>query len=134
MRPEHSIHFVDVKEFLCDVLAKIKARAPGGDDEAFAARIRVGPHEVGQRPVSRNLLEALEYADLVQHVGRGGEAAVHAEDPVVYDRRDRQVIEHVHKVLPHVGAPVFFAALGIKAVDLRRLPRLVIPKNFLFIY
>jgi hypothetical protein len=38
-----------------------------------------------------------------------------------------QVIEQVGEELPHVGVPVFPQALIVEPIDLRNLPRLVVP-------
>ena len=44
--------------------------------------------------------------------------AVHAEDLVVDDARQRQVVEHVGEVVPYRRVAVFAAALGVEAVAL----------------
>jgi hypothetical protein len=51
---------------------------------------------------------------------------VQAEDLLLDERRERQVIEQVREVLPHVCVPVFPEALIVESVDLRDLARLVV--------
>lgn len=47
----------------------------------------------------------------------------------VDQRGERQVVEQVCEVLPHVGVAVLPQALVVEAVDLRDLPRLVVPSQ-----
>lgn len=54
--------------------------------------------------------------------------ARHAHLPV-HQRGQRQVVEQVCEVLPHVGVAVLPQALVVEAVDLRDLPRLVVPSQ-----
>mmetsp|Transcript_33163 Transcript_33163/g.105757 ORF Transcript_33163/g.105757 Transcript_33163/m.105757 type:complete len:344 (+) Transcript_33163:85-1116(+) len=88
--------------------------------------LRVGPHQVAHRAVVRDLLLPVDDADLVEGVDGGGEAAVHAEDLVLDQRRERQVVEDLCAVPPDVDRAVLAQALVIKAVHLRDLPRLVV--------
>mmetsp|Transcript_20571 Transcript_20571/g.52340 ORF Transcript_20571/g.52340 Transcript_20571/m.52340 type:complete len:241 (-) Transcript_20571:499-1221(-) len=62
-------------------------RATGGEPPAINV-LRVGPHEIAHRSIVRHLLLAVDDADLVERVDGGGEAAVHAEDLVLDDRRE----------------------------------------------
>lgn len=47
----------------------------------------------------------------------------------VDQRRQREVIEQVREVLPHVGVAVFPQALVVEAVHLRDLSALVVPSE-----
>lgn len=47
----------------------------------------------------------------------------------VHQRREREVVEQVGEVLPHVGVPVLPEALVVEAVHLRDLPALVVPSQ-----
>lgn len=47
----------------------------------------------------------------------------------VHQRRERQVVEQVGEVLPHVGVAVLPEALVVEAVHLRDLPALVVPSQ-----
>mmetsp|Transcript_31083 Transcript_31083/g.91139 ORF Transcript_31083/g.91139 Transcript_31083/m.91139 type:complete len:336 (-) Transcript_31083:76-1083(-) len=91
--------------------------------------LRVGPHQVAHRAVVRDLLLPVDDADLVEGVDGGGEAAVHAEDLVLDQRRERQVVEDLCAVPPDVDRAVLAQALVIKAVHLRDLPRLVVASD-----
>ncbi len=48
------------------------------------------------------------------------------EDLVVNEGGEREVVEKVGEVLPHVGVSVLAQALVVEAVDLRDLARLVV--------
>lgn len=47
----------------------------------------------------------------------------------VHQRREREVVEQVGEVLPHVGVAVLPEALVVEAVHLRDLPALVVPSQ-----
>jgi hypothetical protein len=63
---------------------------------------------------------------LIEGVDGGGEATVHAEDFVVDDGRETQVVEDLGAVPPHIDGPVLLKALVVEAVHLRDLSRLVV--------
>ena len=65
-----------------------------------------------------HLLKSVQRADVVQAVDAGTEAAVQAEDLTVHQRRQRQIVEQVGEVLPHVGVAVLAQALVIETVHL----------------
>ena len=52
-----------------------------------------------------------------------------AQDAIVHERGQRQVIEHVRAIPPHVYAAVLPKALVVEPVHLRDLPRLVVPSD-----
>ncbi|GMF41423.1 unnamed protein product [Phytophthora fragariaefolia] len=95
--------------------------------EAERLGVRVGPDDVGEDAVGRDLLEAVEHAQLVQVVQRRTEPAVQAEQAVVHERAQRQEVEELHEGLVHARvAVVLLHALDLEAVDLRGLARLVV--------
>lgn len=51
---------------------------------------------------------------------------MHAEDLVVDDDGERQVVEHVGEVVPHIRVAVLAATLGVEAVGLRHTTRFVV--------
>jgi hypothetical protein len=51
---------------------------------------------------------------------------MHAEDLVVDHNREREVVEHVCKVVPNVCVAVLARTLGVEAVALRYAPRFVV--------
>lgn len=60
--------------------------------------------------------ETVDDFDLIDGVDRWRETAVDTEYLVVdYDRKSQE-IEHIRKVMPHIGIAVFATAFGIKAI------------------
>lgn len=104
----------------------------------------------------RHLLQTVQSSDMVQGVYGGRQATVQAEDlgrgvrksargrqksspptltqPQPYlgvdQRCEREVVEQVREVLPHVGVAVFPEAFVVEAVHLRDLPALVVPSQY----
>ena len=77
----------------------------------------------------RYLSESVDYLDLVDAVDTGAQAAVYAEDLVVDDAGQAEVVEHVGEVVPDGRVAVFAAALGVEAVGLRDAARFVVAAN-----
>lgn len=119
-------HAVDLEELFDDLGAEGVAGAAGAEAELVALAVRVAPDEVGHGALVGDLAEAVDDLDLVDGVDAGRQAAVHAEDLVVDDDRERQEVEHVGEVVPHVGVAVLARAFGVEAVRLRHAARLVI--------
>ena len=67
----------------------------------------------------RDFLEAVEGPDVVEGVDGGAETPVEAKDLAVDQRRQRQVVEQIREVLPHVGVTVLAQALVVETVHLR---------------
>lgn len=65
-----------------------------------------------------HLLKSVYLVDLVQCIHGGGQPRVRAEQLVLNDSCQRQVIEQVGQDLPHTCAAVLPQALLIEAVDL----------------
>lgn len=63
---------------------------------------------------------------LVDGVDGRAETTVHAENIVVDDSREAQVIENLSAIAPHVHTAVLAQAFVVKTVDLRDLTTLVI--------
>lgn len=125
VRAGHQAEAVAVVEHLRDVAAEGVAGASGGDAPA-APLVGVGPQQVAHGALVRHLLHAVQLPDVVQRVDGGGQAAVQAEDVVVDDSSQGQVVEQVCEVLPHVARAIFPYTLVEKAVYLRDLPAFVV--------
>ena len=74
----------------------------------------------------RHLLDPVQRPDIVEGVDTRRQAAVQAEDLVVDEGGEREVVEEVGEVFPDVGVAVLAEALVVEAVDLRDLARLVV--------
>lgn len=74
----------------------------------------------------RYLPEPIDNLDLINRVYTRAQPAVHAEDLVVDDDGEGEVVEHVCEVVPDVGVAVFARAFGVEAVGLRYAARFVV--------
>lgn len=117
---------VVVVERLGNVLAERVSGTTGGDAPA-ATVVGVGPQEITHGTLVRDLLDPVESPDVVEGVDAGGKTAVEAEDLVVDESGEGEVVEEVGEVLPHVGVAVLAEALVVEAVYLGDLARLVVP-------
>ena len=74
----------------------------------------------------RHLYDSIDVSDHVQGVEGGRESAVQAENLILHDSRQRQVVKEISQVFPHISVAVLAEALVIEAVDLSDLSTLVI--------
>ena len=125
MRPCHCLEAIFLNELVRYVLPESVAGATGGDAPSRAI-VRVGPEQVAHGTLVGHLDHAVNIANHVQRVQAGRESAVQAEDLVLDDGGQRQVIEEVGEVLPHVRVAVLAQTLVVEAVDLGDLATLVI--------
>jgi hypothetical protein len=116
---------VVVVERLGDVLTKRVPSSSRGDPPS-ASVVGVGPEEIAHGAFVRHLLYAIERSNVIQRVDAGGETSVEAEDLVVDEGGERQIVEEVGEVFPHVRISIFPEALVVEAVDLRDLAGLVV--------
>jgi len=63
-----------------------------------------------------HFLHPVKGADLVEGVDAGGQATVEAEDLVLHNRGEGEVVEELGEELPNVGVPVLAEALVVEAV------------------
>ena len=66
----------------------------------------------------RCLLHSVELSDLVKGVNTGGETTVEAEDLVLDDSCEWEVIEELCELLPYVGVTVLSQAFIIESVPI----------------
>lgn len=125
MRTCNQRQAVVVVEGFRNILAKRVAGTTRRDSPA-ASVIRVGPQQVAHGALVGNLLDAVQGADVVQCVNAGRETAVKAENLVVDEGGQRQVVEEVGEVFPDVSVAVLAQTLVVEAVDLGDLTRLVV--------
>lgn len=74
----------------------------------------------------RHLLYAVKRPDVVERVNARRETTVQTEDLVVDQGSERQVVEKVCEVFPHIGVAVLAETLVVKAVHLGDLTGLVV--------
>ncbi len=112
------------------------ATSSGAHSPARGVLLRIGPQQVTEPTLQRNLLNTVNRTDLVMIStsqeyfiqSRDGrrKTAVHTEDATVHKGADRKKIEHVDTLLPDVGSAVLPHALVIKTIHLGDLPALVV--------
>lgn len=73
-----------------------------------------------------NLLNSVKSPNVIESIDTRREASVEAEDLVVDEGGEGEVVEQVGKVLPDIGVSVLAEALVVEAVDLSDLTRLVV--------
>lgn len=71
-------------------------------------------------------LYAVKCSDVVEGIDAWGETTVEAEDLIVDERGEGEVIEEVGEVFPNIRIAIFSKALIVEAVDLCDLTRFVI--------
>ena len=71
-------------------------------------------------------MDSVKSSDIVQRVNAGRQAAVKAEDLILDQGGQGQVVEQIGEVLPDVGVAIFPEALIVEAVDLGDLAGLVV--------
>jgi hypothetical protein len=119
-------HVVDLEKLLDHLGTKRVARSARTQAELVSFGVWVAPDQVCHGPFVRNLPEAVNDLDLVNAVDAGRKAAVYAEDLVVNHHREREVVEHVGKIVPDISIAVFPTAFGVEAVRLRHATGLVV--------
>ena len=70
--------------------------------------------------------ESVDNLDLIYAMNRRTKAAVDAEDLVIDDTTEREVVEHVGKIVPDGRVAILAAALRVEAVRLRNAARLMV--------
>lgn len=126
MRAGNQSQAVIVVKGFGDILAKGVSGATGRYAPT-ATVVGVGPEEIAHGTLVRNFLDPVEGTDIIEGINAGREAAVEAEDLIVDEGGEGEVVEEVGEVLPNIGVAVLAEALVVKAVNLGDLARLVIP-------
>lgn len=125
MRPRHQRQTIVMIERLRNVLTEGVSRASWTDSPA-ASVIGIRPQKIAHGTLMRYFLNSVERADVVERVDTGRQTAVQAEDLVVNEGGQGQVVEEVREELPHVRIAILAQALIVEAVHLRNLPTLVV--------
>ena len=128
MRSANQVNFVLSVELFNYVPTKQVAGTSGADGPTNCI-VRIRPHKVTHSAIVRHFLLAVDGANLVKRVDRWAKATMHAEDLVVDDGRQSQVVEYVCAVAPHVDTAELAQAFVIEAVHLCDLAGLVVAAN-----
>lgn len=125
MRPAYQLDFVFPVELLNDVTSKQVACASRTDLPAWRV-IWIAPHEVAHGSIMGHFLFSVNASDLVERVDRRTQPAMHAEDFIIDDCCQSQVVEDGGAISPHVGRSVLAQALVVETVHLRDLSALMV--------
>lgn len=119
-------HGVDLEEFLDDLSAKSVASSSGTQREFVAVGVGIAPDQVGHGTFMWNLSEAVDDLDLINAMDAGRQTTVDAEDLVIDDAGEGEIVEHVGKVVPDSSVAVLATAFGVEAVGLGDTAGLVV--------
>lgn len=64
----------------------------------------------------RHFLDSVKLSDLVQSVDTWGETSVEAENLAFDDCSEREVVEKLSEMLPHIGVSVLSQAFVVEAI------------------
>jgi hypothetical protein len=125
MSSSYSDEAIGVVELLRDILSERITSSSGGDTPT-ASVIRVGPEQVTDRAFMRYFLDSVELLNLVKSVDTGRKSSMEAEDGVINDSGQGEIIEQLGEEHPDVRVTIFPQALVIEAIDLGDLSHFVV--------
>lgn len=129
MCAENVCHGVDLEEFLDDLCAKGVTSSSWTQGKLIAVGVRITPDQVGHRTFVWDFSEAVDDLDLIDTMDARRQTAVDAEDLVVDNAGEGEVVEHVGEVMPDSGVAVLATTFGIEAVGLSDSSGLVVAAN-----
>ena len=115
------LQVVVVEELRGDLGAKQPA-GPTGGDRPVLHLLRVGPDQVTEGALVRDLLVPLNQPDLVEGPDVRREPAVDTEDLAVYESRDGEEVEDFATIFPDVAIAVLGLTLVVETVNLKQGP------------
>jgi len=86
----------------------------------------IGPHEVTEWTLMRNLHSSIDESDLINGLDLWGETTMDTEDLSLDDGADSKVVEDLSTVFPGIGISVLPDGLVVEPVDSGDLPGLVV--------
>ena len=107
---------IGVIELFGDVLAE-RVASTSWRDTPTTSVIRVRPEEITDGTLVRSLLNAIELADLIKCIDRGGETTVEAENLILNDGSERKVVKEFSESLPDISITIFTEAFIIETVS-----------------
>lgn len=126
---ENVCHGVDLEELLDNLCAKRVAGSSWTERELVTIGVRIAPNQVGHGTFMWNFSEAVDDLDLIDAMDAGRQTTVDAEDLVVDDAGEGEVVEHIGEVVPNSSITVLAAALCVETVGLGNSSRLVVPAD-----
>ena len=110
---------VVVGEELCGHLGSEQPASSTGRDGPALHLLRVGPDQVTESPLVRNLLVSLDQPDLIQRPDLWGQTTVDTEDLTIDEGRNREKIKYFATIFPDIAVPVLVLTLVVEPVDLQ---------------
>ena len=74
----------------------------------------------------RNLLYTIQCSDVIKGIDAGGETSVQAEDLVIDQGGEGEVVEEIGEVLPYIRIAVFSETFIVEPIDLCDLAGFVV--------
>lgn len=115
MRSGNQSDIVDVIEFSGNFRAEQPSSSSWGHCPGFDV-FRVGPHEIAEWTLMRDLHSSIDESDLVDGLDFRGETTVDAEDFAFDHGTNAEVVEDFGAVLPRVGVSVLSNSFIIEAI------------------
>lgn len=112
-------------ELLRDVLSKGVTSSSWRDAPATSV-IWVRPEKITDWSLVRSLLHSIELSDLIEGINTWGESTMEAEDLVLDDSCEWEVIKELCELFPYVSVTVLSQAFIIEAINLCDLSALVV--------
>jgi hypothetical protein len=127
MSSADGLEAVTVQKLFSDVFAPAVASPSWGRTEAALTFFgRVGPHQIAQGSVVRDVLNAIDLSDLIEGIKFWGESSVQAEKLIFDFRCDWKTLKEVCEHFPNEVVPVFLEAFIIEPVKFVDLTVLVV--------
>ena len=121
----NKLEIVGVIELLRDVLSKTVASTSRGNTPTTSV-IRVRPQKITDGTFVGYFHDTIKLLDLVQSVNGRRQTTVQAEDVLLDDGGQGQVVEQAGELLPNFGITILTEALIVESIDLGNLLGLVV--------
>ena len=125
MRPRNQSQSIVMIESLGDILAERVSCSTGGNAPSTSV-IWVTPEKIAHGTFVRNLLYTIQRTDVIESVDRGTQTTMKAENLVIDESGEGEVVEEVSEVFPDIRVAVLSEAFVVEPVHLGNLARLVI--------
>ena len=125
MRPRNQSQSVVVIEGLGDILAECVSCSTRGNAPSTSV-IWVTPEKIAHRTLMGNLLYTIQRTDVIECVDRGTQATVKAENLIIDEGGEGEVVEEVSEVFPDIRIAILSKAFVVEPVHLGDLTRLVV--------
>jgi hypothetical protein len=76
-------------------------------DSPTTSIVRITPKKIAHRSLMGNFLDSIQRSDIIKCVNARGQSAMKAEDLIIDQCGEREIVEKVGKILPDVGIAVF---------------------------